>query len=221
MIRHLLLDLDNTLYPASGGMDEGITRRMLEFVARFLGVTFEEGAKLRLKGIPSYGTTLEWLKAEHGLTDQNAFFDAVHPESEVDELQSDPALRPYLLSLGLPMTLLTNAPMMHAMRVLSFFNIEDIFIGIYDLTFNNGKGKPHPASFLNTLQAAGFTVEESLFVDDHPKYVRGYKNIGGRAAIVDESGAYREMAEKEGFFHIRSIYGLSDILKAEGIKVNY
>jgi len=221
MIRHLLLDLDNTLYPASGGMDEGITRRMLEFVAQFLGVTFEEGVKLRLKGIPSYGTTLEWLKAEHGLTDQNAFFDAVHPESEITELQDDPALRPFLLSLGLPMTLLTNAPMTHARRVLRFFHIEDVFTGIYDLTFNKGKGKPHPDSFLNTLTAAGFTVQESLFVDDHPKYVRGYKNIGGRAAIVDESGAYRDMAEKEGFFHISSIYGLSDILKAEGITVNY
>jgi len=221
MIRHLLLDLDNTLYPASGGMDEGITRRMLEFVAQYIGVTFEEGVKLRIKGIPSYGTTLEWLKAEHGLSDQNAFFEAVHPESEIAELQEDPALRPFLLSLGLPMTLLTNAPMTHALRVLRFFNIEDIFTGIYDLTFNQGKGKPYPESFTNTLGAAGFSVQETLFVDDHPKYVRGYKTIGGQAVIVDESGAYREMAPKEGFFHIQSIYGLSDILKLEGITCNY
>lgn len=221
MIRHLLLDLDNTLYPASGGMDEGITRRMLEFVAMYIGVPFDEGVKLRLKGIPSYGTTLEWLKAEHGLTDQNAFFEAVHPESELGELQEDSKLRPYLLSLGLPMTLLTNAPMMHAMRVLRFFNIADIFTGIYDLTFNKGRGKPYPDSFLNTLDAAGFTVPETLFVDDHPKYVRGYKAIGGQAVIVDESGTYLEMAEKEGFFHIKSIYDLTDVLHSGSITVNY
>lgn len=214
MIRHLLLDLDNTLYPASDRMDAGIARRMLEFVASFLNVPFEEGAHLRQKGIPAYGTTLEWLKAEHGLTDETAFFEAVHPESETEELNPDPALRDYLRSLGLPMTLLTNAPMAHATRVLDFFNIRDLFSGIYDLTFHNGKGKPHPSSFLDTLAAAGYTVDETLFVDDHPKYVSGYKSLGGKAVLVDEKGQYEKFAQTEGFGHIKSIYELADLLKS-------
>lgn len=212
MIRHILFDIDNTLYRASDGMDEGITRRMLEFVARYLGVSFDEGLARRASGLPKYGTTLEWLKAEHGFTDEVAYFDAVHPESEISELKPDPNLRSYLLSLGLPMTVLTNAPMSHAIRVLKFYNINDIFTGIYDITFHGGKGKPHEAAFRATLDAAGFSVGETLFLDDLPKYVRGYKEIGGQAVIVDETGKYIDMAKMEGFGHVTTVYGLAAIL---------
>ncbi|HHU37122.1 MAG TPA: HAD-IA family hydrolase [Treponema sp.] len=208
MIKHLLLDLDNTLYPASGGMDAGISSRMQQFVANFLEIPLKEAIEQRAKNVVNYGTTLEWLKLQHGLKDAQAYFDAVHPENELDELQKDTELRPYLLSLELPMTLLTNAPMSHAARVLSFFNISDVFLGVFDLTYHDGKGKPHPESFLNTLQAVGKTVKESLFVDDHPKYVRGYKALGGSAVIVDEQNRHETLAQKEGFGHIKSIYEL-------------
>jgi len=215
MIRHLLLDLDNTLYPASGAMDEGITNRMLAFVASWLKVPPEEAQRLRREGLNECGTTLEWLRTRHGLADMSAFFEAVHPESEVGELTADPNLRPYLISLGLPMTLLTNAPMIHATRVLDFFNIRDLFAGIYDLTFHNGKGKPHASSFLDTLKASGFTVEETLFVDDLPKYCRGYRAVGGKAVLVDERDQYAEIAKNEGFGRIASIYGLAELLKKD------
>jgi putative hydrolase of the HAD superfamily len=212
MIRHLLLDLDNTLYRESDGMDEGISRRMLDYVATFLGVSRDEGIRLRAARMPKYGTTLEWLKAEHNLADEEAYFAAVHPESEIEELKSDPNLRPFLLSLGLPMTLLTNSPIEHAMRVLHFYGIDDIFLGVFDIKFCKGKGKPHPDSFLAALASVGKTVEETLFVDDHPKYVRGYRAIGGNAVLVDELGRHAEMAQKEGFPRITTIYGLAALI---------
>ena len=213
MIRHLLLDLDNTLYPASSTMDEGITNRMIDFVATWLGVTRERALELRKEGLSSNGTTLEWLRTSHGLTDMNRFFDAVHPESEIEELSPDPALRPYLQSLGLPMTLLTNAPMAHATRVLDFFGVRDLFVGVYDLTFHNGRGKPHPSSFLDTLAASGYGVAESLFVDDLPKYCRGYRAVGGKAVLVDENDRYADIARDEGFGRIQSIYALAELLE--------
>jgi len=207
MIKHLLLDLDNTLYPESCGMDEGITRRMIEFISHFLNVSLDEAFRLRQIGLPPYGTTLEWLKAKHGLQDENTYFAAVHPESEIEELQKDPALRPFLLSLELPLTLLTNAPMSHAKRLLKFFDIEDIFIGIFDLTFHKGVGKPNADCFLSTLASVGFSVE-----DDHVKYVRGYKAVGGKAVIVDETGVNKKLALDEGFGLIQSIYELKALI---------
>ncbi len=210
--RHLLLDLDNTLYPASGGMDEGITRRMLAFVAKYLGLSYEAGVALRAEHLGAYGTTLEWLKAEHGLTDEKAYFEAVHPPEEIAELAPDPALRGYLLSLNLPMTLLTNAPRAHAERLLQHLNIADIFLGSFDLEYHGGRGKPHPNCFIDTLTAVGFSAAETLFVDDHIKYVRGYRQIGGDAVLVDESGKRSELAQSDGFPVIRSIYELADFL---------
>lgn len=211
-IRHLLLDLDNTLYPASAAMSENITKRILDYVASYLKLPFEEAVSRRLQNLPAFGTTLEWLKAEHGLTDEASYFAAVHPESETAELAKDPALRPYLLSLGLPMTLLTNSPMSHAERLVRFFDIADIFQGIYDLTYHSGRGKPHADCFLSTLRAVGFSLEETLFVDDHPKYVRGWTEIGGKAVLVDEEGEHEELARTEGWYRIKSIYELKDLL---------
>jgi len=212
MIRHLLLDLDDTLYPASSRMDEGITNRMIAFVATWLGTSVEEARRIREARPARYGTTLEWLREEHGMGDDAAFFAAVHPESELFELESDPRLRPYLQSLGVPISILTNSPSCHASRVIDFFGLGDVISGVYDLTWNKGVGKPHPSSFLDSLSAAGFSVAESLFVDDLPKYVRGYRALGGPAVLVDETGDNAELARAEGYPAIRSIYDLGGLL---------
>ena len=58
----------------------------------------------------------------------------------------------------------------------------------------------------------GWSVEETLFVDDHIKYVRGYRDIGGRAVLVDETGEREAEAREEGFGYIRTIYGLSGVI---------
>lgn len=101
MIKALLLDLDNTLYPASSAMDAGFSRRIVRFISDFLHISGEEAAALRNANLPHFGTTLEWLKKAEGLTDDEAFFRAVHPDSETGEVEKDPALRGFLLSLGL------------------------------------------------------------------------------------------------------------------------
>ena len=105
---HLLFDMDNTLYPASSDMDKGITRRMLECVAEFFHCDMEQAAQLRAERIVHYSTTLEWLRAE-GMSDIEGFLAHVHPDNEADELQPQPKLREFLLSLPYPKSILTNA----------------------------------------------------------------------------------------------------------------
>ena len=83
---HLLFDLDNTLYPSTAAIDQGITRRMIGFVANLLNIDLQQAERLRAKRLPFYGTTLEWLKTEHGLEDVESFFSAVHPPEELDEI---------------------------------------------------------------------------------------------------------------------------------------
>lgn len=188
-ITHLLFDLDNTLYPSTAKIDEGITHRMLSFTAKLLGVSYEEAVQRRIERLPLYGTTLEWLRTEHGLVDVDEYFSAVHPPEEVNELQKDPNLRPLLKSLGLPMTILTNAPKRHAVRVLEFLEIADLFESIHDIESNNFKGKPYPQSYLNAINAGGFCLEETIFFDDHKKYTDGYQKIGGTAVLVRHPSA--------------------------------
>lgn len=184
---HLLFDLDNTLYPSTTAIDQGITRRMIGFVADFLGLDYQDAAQLRVQRLPHYGTTLEWLRTEHGLEDTDAYFSAVHPPQEIQELSPDPNLRPLLQSLGLPMTILTNSPLSHALRVLEHLDVADLFTGIHDIQSNGLRGKPYPEAYRNALSAAGFGLEETVFFDDHKKYTDGYQAIGGQAVLVRHS----------------------------------
>ena len=183
-IRHLLFDLDNTLYPSTSAIDAGISRRMMEFVADFLKLPIDKAAALRKERMPLYGTTLEWLRTEHGLKDVQAYFRYVHPLSEANELTHDKNLRPFLLSLGLPMTVLTNAPRVHADTVLDFYDIKDLFESIHDIETNNLQGKPHESAYMNAVKWGGHTLDDTLFFDDHAKYTRGYAAIGGKAVLV-------------------------------------
>ena len=213
MIRHLLFDIDNTLYSASNLMERRISERMFQFIADFLSVPLEEAIKLQRARRRNYGTTLEWLECEYHFNDRNTYFEAVHPASEISELQPDPNLRDFLLSLQLPMTVLTNAPMAHAERVLNFFNISDLFLGIFDISYNQGKGKPQPEAFTKPLAAVHKTVEETLFLDDCPAYVQGFIKIGGRSVLIDEKERCTDFTKTSGIPSIKSIYELPALLK--------
>ena len=213
MISHLLFDIDNTLYSASNLMEQRISERMFQVIADFLSVPLEEAIKLQRARRRNYGTTLEWLECEYHFNDRNTYFEAVHPASEISELHPDPNLRDFLLSLQLPMTVLTNAPMAHAERVLNFFNISDLFLGVFDISYSQGKGKPHPEAFTKPLAAVHKTVEETLFLDDCPAYVQGFVKIGGRSILIDEKERCTDFAKISGIPSIKSIYELPPLLK--------
>lgn len=208
MINALFFDLDNTLYPASASMEQDIIQRMTEFSAKFLGVSKTEATGLRKANLKQYGTTLEWLMAEHGLTDYETYFACVHPAGEEDVLAPDPQLRPFLLSLKQRKYIFTNAPMEHAVRILDKFGISDCFQKIYDIRFNALTGKPSEAAVRRVLADSGCQAAESLFVDDVPRYVRGFTACGGKGVLIDHFGKYGD----ESLPRIRTIYELDRYL---------
>jgi putative hydrolase of the HAD superfamily len=213
VIKHLLLDLDDTLYPASARIGAEIARRMIRFVADFLGISFEDAQILRNNRKQLYGTTLEWLQVEHGMDGPEKalrYMHYVHPPEEVDEVDFDPRLRPFLQNLQLPMTVLTNAPLFHAERILRLLQVDDLFLGIWDVVQSAFKGKPHRNAYIGALSISGYTIEETLFADDYGQYVRGYKDLGGRAVLVSDKQT--EMEKVPDTPHIGSIYEIGKFL---------
>lgn len=180
---HLLFDMDNTLYPASSAMDKGITRRMLECVADFFHCTMDEAIALRSERIVHYSTTLEWLRSE-GLTDVEGFLAHVHPSNEAEELPPQPGLRDFLISLNMPMSILTNAPHEHADTVLGKLGIADLFEAVTDIRDAGFNGKPYPDSYMAALKKVGATIENTLFLDDMQKYTDGWVALGGTAVLI-------------------------------------
>lgn len=196
MIQSVLFDLDNTLYPSTAAMERDIIGRMNEFTAGYIGISIDEARNLRRSQMAAYGTTLEWLMAEHGFEDPEGYFAFVHPEGEEDVLEFDPALGPFLVSVALPKYVFTNAPMAHAERVLRKLGIERHFISVFDIRFNNLRGKPHEEAIDRVLAAVkddcGALPGQCLFVDDVPRYVRGFVACGGAGLLIDHDGRHGE-----------------------------
>lgn len=204
----LLFDLDNTIYPASSGLGTTMDLRMSQFVSNLLGLSLEEGARLRHQGYERYGTTLRWLQVEQGLTDSHAFMEAVHPADVMNHLAPDPALRVLLDSIPLEKAILTNSPRAHADRILSYLEISDCFAGIHDLVSNGYVGKPHASAYETALGALGWQVDKVLFLDDVPAYLEGFRKLGGHCLLVDEAGKY----PNANFPRIRTIHELPGYL---------
>jgi putative hydrolase of the HAD superfamily len=192
MLRYLLFDLDNTLYPASTRMEDEVLRRILEFSAAYLGVGFREAQERRHRRAADFGTTLEWLMGEEGFTDVESYFSYVHPEGEEACIPPDPALGPLLDSMPFPKAVFTNSPREHADRVLAKLGVADRFEAVYDIRYCGLRGKPRPEAFLRVCQACGATLGETLFADDLPRYVEAFVALGGRGVLVDELGHHAD-----------------------------
>ncbi|MDR2518028.1 MAG: HAD-IA family hydrolase [Spirochaetaceae bacterium] len=209
MFKYVLFDLDNTLYSARHGLEDSVGRRIAGFVSNYLNLPPEEAMRERGQRITRYSTTLEWLMAEKGFTDIEGYYRTIHPEGEADLLPLDPALRPLLQSIPAPCAILTNSPKEHADRVLRRLGVEDLFTRVFDIRWNRFKGKPAAEVFLRVLAALGAEPETALFIDDLPRFVDGYRALGGAGVLLDEHGAYPDypqgcrihaLAEIAGFF---------------------
>ena len=209
--------MDNTLYPSTDKIETCMTYRMITFISHFTGLSYEEAKNERLARLPFYGTTLEWLRKERNLSDVDSYFDFIHPESEIQEISYDPKLRLFLQDLGKTyhMSVLTNAPMVHAKRTLELLDVYDLFDGIYDITANDFQGKPYPNAYLKPILEKNFTVDETLFIDDHPKYIRGYNHLGGKSVLIDAEDLLdiKELGDATPYAKITSIYDLPTILR--------
>jgi putative hydrolase of the HAD superfamily len=208
MIKHLLFDLDNTLYSARYGLEHRVSRRIDRFIAELLGVSPEEAETDRRGLLKNYGTTLEWLMAEKGFSDVEGYYRVIHPGDEAEGLPPDPELGEYLAGIPLPKAVLTNSPREHAERVLSRLGIGGQFTHVFDIRFNRFKGKPDREAFLRALEAMGAEADSTLFVDDYPEYLEGYLALGGRALLLDEFDRHR----RARFDRIRNLRELSGFL---------
>ncbi len=190
MIDTILLDLDNTLYPASSGVARQLSRLINEFTAEFLGVEPEEAMTLRRKNFSRHGTTLKWLQQEYGFDQTEAYFDAVHPRNLEAFLSPNPEVRrslEHLRNRGCSLAIFTNAPEEHARRVTDFYRTTDLMDAFYDIRFHQLRGKPHPESYRRVLDRLPVPAGRILFVADQPLYLAPFRRLGGHTLLIREA----------------------------------
>ena len=126
MIKYILFDLDDTLYPTSAGLMTEISQRMSEYMVARIGISPADVDRVRHDYWARYGTTLRGLYLERHI-DAQAFLDYVHDIDLDKYLQTDARLDTALAALPQPKSIFTNASAKHARKCSACAGRRSVF----------------------------------------------------------------------------------------------
>lgn len=174
----LLVDLDETVYPARCGVWEAISARMENYIHERLGVPRDEITVLRRSLYEQYGTTLRGLQVTRAI-DARAFLEYVHNIPLDSLLQPDPELRAVLLRYPQRKIIFTNADRAHASRVLDRLELVGCFESIIDIQDMAPYCKPMPEAYQIALRLIGENdPARCIFIDDSPRNLAAARAAG-------------------------------------------
>jgi len=183
MVKYILLDLDDTLYPRESGVMQRVSQLILEYMEQRLGLDPDRAAALRRDYLQRYGTTMRGLREDFQI-DADEYLTYVHDFPVEEILQPNPALDRMLAEITAEKILFTNATAEHARRVLAALGIERHFSRIFDIVFLGYVNKPDRRAYQRVLEALGAQPEECLLVDDAARNLRPAKALGMITVLV-------------------------------------
>ena len=206
----LLIDLDDTVYPASSGMWDAIAGRIDRYMHERMGIPSPEIPALRRDLHSRFGTTLRGLAATRAI-DELDYLAFVHDLPVADYLAPDPAVRAALGALPQRKWIFTNADRHHAARVLAALALEDQFDGIIDIRDIHPYCKPMPDAYRLALRLAGADPAATLFVDDAVRNLEAARSVGLTPVLLSTN-----CPPGAGFPHLPTLAGLPRLLSELG-----
>lgn len=187
MIKYILFDLDDTLYPKATGLMAAIGQRIHQYIEERVGLDPVGARDLRRHYLQTYGTTLRGLQVNYNV-DTEEYLAYVHDVPLGDYLKPDEALDKVLAEIQVEKIVFTNATTEHARRVLQCLGVERHFNCIVDLRATNYVNKPQPGAYRCVLDILGARPEECLMVEDSLRNLRPAKEMGMVTVLVNSSG---------------------------------
>ena len=209
MIRYILFDLDDTLYPTSAGLMQEISVRMNVFMITRVGISASEVSRQRRDYWERYGTTLRGLYIERHI-DAQAFLDFVHDVDVPKYLGLDARLDAMLTQLPQTKSIFTNAPANYARRVLRALGVEQHFSEIFDINFIEYQSKPTPFAYDKVVAALPVRVDECAMIDDTARNLAPAKNLGMRTVWLNRDGVAPNVEGVDAV--VKMIYDVAQIL---------
>lgn len=213
MLKCILFDLDNTLYPRSLGIFDMVVERIRNYMEVCLGFEKTLARQLRQEYIQKYGSTLRGLMIHHNL-DPKGYLEYVHDVGVEKKLSPNPALAKFLESLPIDKAIFTSGHRPHAEKVLRCLGIEQYFPQIFDITFTHYIPKPNPEPYRQILEHLGLDAGQCMMIEDLAANLKPAKELGMITVLVCPPAS--EMAEgMDGFvdYQIRDILELGKVLK--------
>ncbi len=210
MIKYILFDLDDTLYPSSAGLMQEISRRMSEYLMTRLGIPAADVDRVRHDYWDRYGTTLRGLYLERQIDPQD-FLNFVHDIPVSTILQPDERLAAMLAQLPQEKCIFTNSPADHVSRVLQALGVESYFAHIFDINFIKYESKPALSAYRRVLSALDARGEECVIVDDTARNLAPAQTL--RMKTILARGNPRNNGDLGADAVIETIYELAEILQ--------
>ncbi len=177
-----VFDLDQTLYPAEAEVMALIEGKMTAFVAREVGLPYDEAYRLQKSYLSEHGTTLAGLMANYGV-EPHRFLDEVHDVS-IDGLHPDPELNAMIAALPGRKLVFTNGDERHAVRILAKLEMTALFDGVFHLGHADWIPKPNMVTFERMMANHQVVPTTAAFFEDSPKNLKPAHQLGMKTVLV-------------------------------------
>lgn len=213
MLKCLLFDLDNTLYPRSLGIFDQVVERIRNYMEVRMGFKKELARELRQEYIRKYGSTLRGLMIHYNLNAED-YLEYVHDVGVEEKLALNPALAALLESIPLEKAIFTSGHRPYAQKILRCLGVEPYFSRIFDITFTRYIPKPNPEPYRQILEFLSMDGENCLMIEDLAANLKPAKELGMTTVLLGEKGSAADPA-RDGFvdYCIADILKLLDVLK--------
>lgn len=185
MIRTILFDLDDTLYPRQAGIMGQIRDLILRYIQTRFNLSTEEADSLRRRYFQTYGTTMRGLQVNHHI-DPDEYLHYVHDIPLDQYLQPNPKLDGVLAGLPQQKIIFTNASREHAERVLDTLGIRHHFVQIVDVRDMDYESKPHAIAYRRICDLLDVQPRDCMLVEDNVRNLQPAKNLGMTTVLVGD-----------------------------------
>jgi putative hydrolase of the HAD superfamily len=209
MLKYILFDLDNTLYPKSLGIFDLVIERIRNYMEVRMGFDKELSRTLRQEYLRKYGSTMRGLMIHHNLNAED-FLEYVHDVGVEKKLSPNPDLEGLLGSIPLEKGIFTSGHKPHAQRVLRCLGVERYFPEIFDIIFTQFIPKPNPEPYRKVLDHLCLKGRDCMMIEDMPANLKPAKDLGMTTVLV---GPGMEGLDGVVDHTIATILELGDILR--------
>ena len=194
-----VFDLDNTLYPHHLNLWQQVDDRIRNYIANFLGLTYDEAFRKQKDFYRRYGTTMRGMMAEHGMKPDD-FLDYVH-QIDHSPVEPNPALGAALERLPGRKLILTNGTRAHADAIMKRLAIHHHFEDVFDIVAGELEPKPFPQTYDRFLARHGVDPAKGAMFEDLARNLEVPHALGMTTVLVVPDRTrevFREGWELEG-----------------------
>ncbi|MBI5878821.1 MAG: pyrimidine 5'-nucleotidase [Chloroflexi bacterium] len=186
MIKTILFDVDDTLYPRSSSLFPMIRNKIIQYMIDYLGLSRPEAMTLRERYLKEYGTATRGLMINDHIN-VHEYLAYVHDVPVSEALQPDSELDAILGQINVEKCLFTNATRQHGINVVEALGITRRFTRVFGLEDFNYISKPDPRPYQVALATLGVPGAEVALLEDSPVNLEAGRAAGMTSILVGDA----------------------------------